>query len=64
MGVNFSIPIDTVKWVVEELLEFGEVRIPWVGWRLEEAVSQAERQAIGMAEEEGVVEPEQLQNDL
>ncbi len=53
VGVNFSIPIDTVKWVMEELRLYGEVRVPWVGWRLEEAVSGPERLQIGLAEEDG-----------
>ncbi len=53
VGVNFSVPINTVKWVVEELNTFGAVRSPWVGWQLAEAVPPATRKEIGLAEEDG-----------
>ncbi|MFQ5599364.1 MAG: S1C family serine protease [Candidatus Krumholzibacteriia bacterium] len=55
VGVNFSIPINTVKWVAEELRDFGQVRTPWVGWRLDEVVPPDVRAAINMAEEDGVL---------
>jgi serine protease Do len=63
VGVNFSVPINTVKWVVEELRRYGEVRTPWVGWHLEERFSVEDRRRMGLAEDEGVllvahVEPE------
>src|SRR5262245_18427071 len=51
-GVNFSIPMNTVKWVVEELREYGEVRTPWVGWQLAEARPEAAR---NLAAEDGVL---------
>ena len=53
VGVNFSIPITTVKWVAEELQTYGELRTPWVGWRLDEAVSREVRQRIQLAERDG-----------
>ena len=54
-GVNFSVPINTVKWVAGELREYGEVRIPWVGWRLDEAVPQAVRAQLSLSESDGVL---------
>jgi serine protease Do len=54
-GVNFSIPMNTVKWVIEELREYGEVRTPWVGWQLGEAMPEAVRRSMNLAEEEGVL---------
>ena len=55
VGVNFSVPINTVKWVVQELREVGEVRTPWVGWRLQEAMPPETRRRVGLAEEDGVL---------
>jgi serine protease Do len=53
-GVNLSIPINTVRWVAEELREYGEVRTPWVGWLLED-VDPAVRAQLNLPEEEGVL---------
>jgi len=33
-GIGFSIPIDVVKWVVPDIIEFGEVRRPILGIEL------------------------------
>ncbi|MEM7105768.1 MAG: trypsin-like peptidase domain-containing protein [Bacteroidota bacterium] len=33
-GVGFSIPVDVVKWVIPELVEFGEIRRPSLGVEL------------------------------
>jgi serine protease Do len=35
VGLGFAIPIDRTKRIVEDLLEHGNVRQPWVGIRLE-----------------------------
>lgn len=35
-GVSFAIPIDTAKWVWQELRDYGEVRRPWIGWAVKE----------------------------
>ena len=51
VGVNFSIPINIVKWVAEELREYGEVRTPWVGWRLKEAVPPSVHRSMHFAED-------------
>jgi serine protease Do len=55
VGVNFSIPINTVKWVVDELREYGELRIPWLGWRLDEVIPAEERRRIQLPDRDGVV---------
>ncbi len=51
VGVNFSIPINIVRWVAEELREYGELRTPWVGWRLREAVPPAVHRSQHFAED-------------
>ncbi len=35
-GIGFAIPINTVKRIVDDLLEFGEVRVPWIGISVQE----------------------------
>jgi S1-C subfamily serine protease len=30
-GISFSVPIDTAKWVVGELMSTGRVRRGWLG---------------------------------
>jgi serine protease Do len=35
VGLGFAIPIDRTKRIVEDLLEYGSVRQPWVGIRLQ-----------------------------
>jgi len=52
--LNFSIPINTVKWVWQELRDYGEVRKPWVGWVVEEMPLEVRRQ-LQLPEEEGVL---------
>jgi serine protease Do len=54
VGVGFSIPINTVKWVWEELRDYGEVRKPWIGWAVSE-VSPEVRARLALPEEEGVL---------
>ena len=54
VGVSFSIPINTVKWVWQELREFGEVRRPWIGWGAEELSLEVRRQ-LQIPEEEGIL---------
>jgi len=52
--VNFSIPINTARWVWQELRDFGEVRRPWLGWELKE-LDPALRAQWQLPEEEGVL---------
>ncbi|MCC6241476.1 MAG: trypsin-like peptidase domain-containing protein [Gemmatimonadaceae bacterium] len=45
VGLGFAIPIDRTKRIVEDLLEHGAVRQPWVGLRLETPRAQSAREA-------------------
>jgi len=45
VGLGFAIPIDRTKRIVEDLLEHGAVRQPWVGLRLEVPQVQSAREA-------------------
>lgn len=54
VGVNFSIPVNTVRWVWQELREYGEVRRPWIGWAVEEISSEVRRR-LQIPEEEGIL---------
>jgi S1-C subfamily serine protease len=44
-GIGFSIPVDAVKWVVPELIQYGELRRPVIGVEL---VSQNNVKRYGM----------------
>ena len=39
-GIGFSIPSDTVRYVVQEILRYGYVRRPWVGIQVANRVNQ------------------------
>jgi len=52
--VNFSIPINTAKWVWQELRDYGVVRQPWIGWNLNE-LDPSLRAQWQLPEEEGVL---------
>jgi serine protease Do len=43
VGLGFAIPIDRTKRIVEDLLEHGAVRQPWVGIRLQMPDAQSAR---------------------
>jgi serine protease Do len=45
VGLGFAIPIDRTKRIVEDLLEHGSVRQPWVGVRLQTPQAQSARDA-------------------
>ncbi|MES2525411.1 MAG: trypsin-like peptidase domain-containing protein [Gemmatimonadota bacterium] len=45
VGLGFAIPIDRTKRIVEDLLEHGAVRQPWVGIRLSVPQAQNVREA-------------------
>lgn len=45
IGLGFAIPIDRTKRIVEDLLEHGSVRQPWVGLRLQMPQAQSVREA-------------------
>ncbi len=44
VGLGFAIPIDRTKRIVEDLLEHGAVRQPWVGIRLRNPQAQSARE--------------------
>lgn len=48
VGLGFAIPIDRTKRIVEDLLEHGAVRQPWVGIRLQTPDVQSAREASTM----------------
>ncbi len=48
VGLGFAIPIDRTKRIVEDLLEHGTVRQPWVGLRLQTPQAQSAREAAGV----------------
>lgn len=39
-GIGFSVPSDTVRYVLREILRYGQVRRPWIGIALGNRVSQ------------------------
>jgi serine protease Do len=43
-GIGFAIPINRGKWVMNELLEFGQVRRAYLGIRIGELTAQAAKQ--------------------
>ena len=45
VGLGFAIPIDRTKRIVEDLLEHGKVRQPWVGLRLQATDARSIREA-------------------
>src|SRR5690606_10719494 len=46
VGIGFAIPIDRARRVVEDLIEHGEVRRPWIGEMLEMTATRNPREAI------------------
>lgn len=48
VGLGFAIPIDRTKRIVEDLLEHGSVRHPWVGIRLETPQVQSAREVASV----------------
>lgn len=57
VGLGFAIPIDRTKRIVEDLLEHGAVRQPWVGLRLETPQVQSAREAASTGAIVGRVVP-------
>jgi serine protease Do len=48
VGLGFAIPIDRTKRIVEDLLDHGAVRQPWVGIRLQTPDVQSAREAAAV----------------
>ncbi|HYD54861.1 MAG TPA: trypsin-like peptidase domain-containing protein [Gemmatimonadaceae bacterium] len=57
IGLGFAIPINRVRRVVEDLLEHGAVRRPWVGVKLNLSRARTTREVIAAGAEVGVVTP-------
>jgi serine protease Do len=57
VGLGFAIPIDRTKRIVEDLLEHGAVRQPWVGLRLQSVQAQSAREAAAAGAVVGRVVP-------
>ena len=53
-GIHFAIPINTARWVWQELLEYGEVRKPWIGWSVADIAPEVS-EAIQLPEDQGIV---------
>lgn len=50
-GIGFSIPVDVVRWVVPDLIEFGEVNRPLIGVNLSRPLRNIEGAiVVGVAE--------------
>ncbi len=57
VGLGFAIPIDRTKRIVEDLIEHGTVRQPWVGLRLQRSQAQSAREAASAGAVVGRVVP-------
>jgi serine protease Do len=53
-GIHFAIPINTARCVWQELLEYGAVRKPWIGWSVAD-LSPDVSQALQLPEDQGIV---------
>jgi serine protease Do len=57
IGLGFAIPINRVRRVVEDLLEHGAVRRPWVGVKLDLTQARTTREVLATGARVGVVTP-------
>lgn len=53
-GIGFAIPINTARRIVDELLQHGEVRSPWLGISIQD-LSRAVAEHLGYREDYGVI---------
>lgn len=63
-GLGFAIPIDRVKRVAQEIIQYGRRRNPWLGFR-GEAVSRLKpfaQRELGVNVEEGVIVTEMMRD--
>jgi len=51
-GIGFAVPVDTVSWIVPELISYGQVVRPMLGVRLDDRLSGAVTRRLGV---EGVL---------
>jgi serine protease Do len=54
IGIGFAVPSDTVKAVVQQLKEFGEVRRGWLGVKIQ-TVTEDIAESLGVAENTGAL---------
>ncbi len=54
VGIGFAVPVDTAKWVFEELIAGGYVAYPWLGAELQTLIPPYAR-ALKLPVEEGVL---------
>jgi S1-C subfamily serine protease len=54
-GVGFAVPVDTIKRVLPDLLEFGYYRHPWLGVRYGYTVTPALADALGLPVTQGIL---------
>lgn len=57
IGLGFAIPINRVRRVVDDLLQFGAVRRPWIGIKLQLTRAQNPREVIATGAVVGLVTP-------
>lgn len=53
-GIGFAIPINEVKFALEDIEEYGEVRIPWLGVYYREVTPDIQ-QHFGLEEDTGII---------
>ncbi len=53
-GIGFAIPINEVKFALEDIREYGEVRIPWLGVYYREVTSDI-KQHFGLEDDTGII---------
>ncbi len=62
VGIGFAIPINTVKFVMEQIIKQGRVVRGWLGVELQEVSDLADPSALGLTEPRGVVIVQVLPN--
>lgn len=54
-GLGFAIPVDTVRRVLPELIEFGRYRHPWLGINAAYSLTPGLARALGLATDSGLL---------
>src|SRR5690625_970649 len=54
-GIGFAVPVDTVKRVLPELIEFGRYRHPWLGIDAAYSLTEGLSAALGLPVEQGLL---------
>jgi len=53
-GIGFAIPVNEVKFALEDLQEYGEVRMPWIGIYYQQLTPEV-ADYLGIQAEEGII---------